>query len=327
MSQAGRTKVVVDTDIGTDPDDCLALAYLALHPDCDLLGVTIVTGDVAKRAVIADLLLRVCGRSDVPIHLGRREVLLKGDGQPNVQSYEYVEPLLVAKKAAAAGDPPQQQQVVLQRPENTAVDFLRQTIRDNAGEVVLLTIGPLSNVGTLFALDSELPSLCRDIVSMAGKFFDPENPKEWNMLCDETSTGIMLKTPRPRHRFVGLDVTRPCTLQAEQAKQQVYENLGDLGALMETLGDWWLTKKQRFTFHDPLAAAVIFQPDLCTWKQGKVSLDPNTGATTFEPNTEVTSIEGRDGNDIVAATINPDKFFEHYFAIIKNGLKADHRAE
>ncbi|KAF7533665.1 hypothetical protein G7054_g6885 [Neopestalotiopsis clavispora] len=302
MSQAGRTKVVVDTDIGTDPDDCLALAYLALHPDCDLLGVTIVTGDVAKRAVIADLLLRVCGRSDVPIHLGRREVLLKGDGQPNVQSYGYVEPLLVTKKAAAAGDPPQQQQqVVLQRPENTAVDFLRQTIRDNAGEVVLLTIGPLSNVGTLFALDPELPSLCKDIVSMAGKFFDPENPKEWNMLCDETSTGIMLNDPAAAAPL--------------QAKQQVYENLGDLGALMETLGDWWLTKKKRFTFHDPLAAAVIFQPDLCTWKQGKVSLDPNTGATTFE---------GRDGNDIVAATINPDKFFEHYFAIIKKGLKAGH---
>ncbi|ETS74694.1 hypothetical protein PFICI_13178 [Pestalotiopsis fici W106-1] len=298
MSRAGRTKVVVDTDIGTDPDDCLALAYLALHPDCDLLGVTIVTGGVEKRAAIAEVLLRVCGRSDVPIHLGRREPLLKGDGQPDVQSYEFVQPL----------------DHRVEWPENTAVDFLRQTIRDNAGEVVLLTIGPLSNVGTLFALDPELPSLCRDIVSMAGTFFNPESHLEWNMLCDETATAIMLKTPRPRHWFVGLDVTRPCTLWTEDVEKRIYKDLGDLGALIQTIGDWWLKKKQRFTFHDPLAAAVIFQPDLCKWRRGRVVLDPNDGATGFD--------EGK-GDDIVAYDVDPDAFFAHFFAVIKNADQAE----
>lgn len=302
MSQARRTKVVVDTDIGTDPDDGLALAYLALHPDCDLLGVAVVTGDVEKRAAIADLLLRACGRSDVPIHLGRREPLLKGVGQPLVQQHEFVRPQLL-------------QGPQVERPENTAVDFLRRTIRDNAGEVVLLTIGPLSNVGTLFALDPELPSLCKDIVTMGGKYFGPEkHQKEWNMLVDETAAGMVLKTPRPRHRFVGLDVTRPCTLQAEDVERRLMTDLGELGALIKTTGDWWLKKKGRFTFHDPLAAVVIFHPDICQWKTGRVVLDPNNGATSF--------IEG-DGDDTVAVKVDPDVFFSRYFAVISN---ADQRA-
>ena len=42
-------KVLFDTDIGTDIDDALALAYLLCQPECDLLGVTTVSGDVTAR--------------------------------------------------------------------------------------------------------------------------------------------------------------------------------------------------------------------------------------------------------------------------------------
>ncbi|KAH6652495.1 inosine/uridine-preferring nucleoside hydrolase [Truncatella angustata] len=291
---SGRIKVVVDTDIGTDPDDGLALAYLALHSACDLLGITIVTGDVQKRAAVAEILLRTCGRSDVPIHLGRREPLLKGAGQPLVQQYDFIEN--IHHKIA--------------RPENTAVHFLQSTIRNNPGEVVLLTIGPMSNVGTLFALDPELPTLCRDIVSMCGKYFGPEkHKKEWNMLVDETAAGIMLNTPRPRHRFVGLDVTRPCTLQSADVEDRLFRDLGPLGTLFRESGDWWLRKKGRFTFHDPLAAAMIFHPEICQWKKGRVSLDSGNGATSFE--------EGDKASDLVAVEVDPEAFFSHYFAVVK----------
>ncbi|KAK9791328.1 putative Inosine/uridine-preferring nucleoside hydrolase [Seiridium cardinale] len=294
MSECRRTKVLVDTDIGTDPDDGLALAYLALHPACDLLGITIVTGNVQQRAAVAEILLRACGRTDIPIHLGRREPLLKGAGQPLVQQYEYVKDL--GHNEA--------------RQENTAVEFLRQTIRQNPNEVVLLTIGPMSNIGTLFALDPELPSLCQEIISMCGKYFGPEkHKKEWNMLVDETAAGIVLNTRRPRHRFVGLDVTRPCTLQADQVEKQLFQELGQLGALLRTSGDWWLKKKGRFTFHDPLAAAMIFQPELCHWKKGRVVLEAGNGATSFE--------EG-EGSDFVAAEVDPEAFFLHYFGVVTN---------
>ncbi len=45
-----------------------------------------------------------------------------------------------------------------------AVDFLRDTIRARPAEIMLLAIGPLTNLGVLFALDPEMPSLLKQLV-------------------------------------------------------------------------------------------------------------------------------------------------------------------
>ena len=36
------TKVLLDTDIGSDIDDAVCLAYLLKQPQCELLGITTV---------------------------------------------------------------------------------------------------------------------------------------------------------------------------------------------------------------------------------------------------------------------------------------------
>ena len=62
--------VVLDTDIGTDVDDALALALALASPEIDLIGVTVVDGNVEVRAEIAARLLGMAGRSDVPVFVG-----------------------------------------------------------------------------------------------------------------------------------------------------------------------------------------------------------------------------------------------------------------
>ncbi|KAK8112109.1 uncharacterized protein PG998_008566 [Apiospora kogelbergensis] len=263
-----RIKVIVDTDIGTDPDDGLALAYLALHPRCNLLGVTIVTGDVQQRAAVAAVLLRACGpeAAKIPIYCGRRNPLLEGNGQPNCQQYQYIQ-----KK----GD-------VLNRPENTAVDFIRKSIHENLNEVVLLTIGPLSNLGLLFALDPEIASACRGLVSMGGKFLPAGEPHlEWNIAVDRTAAGMVVNTRRPSHRFVGLDVTRKVAWTKDEYLAFQDEVEGPLKPVLYKLSKWWMSIKDFMTFHDPLAAAVIFEPQLCTWVAGHVKIDPRNAKVTF----------------------------------------------
>ena len=47
------TQLLLDTDIGTDVDDALALALLIAKPDVDLVGVTTVHGHAPLRAAIA----------------------------------------------------------------------------------------------------------------------------------------------------------------------------------------------------------------------------------------------------------------------------------
>ena len=62
--------LVLDTDIGTDVDDALALAFAVRHPDIELVAVTTVSGDTLKRAQIAAKLLRLAGRGDVEVAAG-----------------------------------------------------------------------------------------------------------------------------------------------------------------------------------------------------------------------------------------------------------------
>ena len=72
-----RTRVILDTDIGTDVDDCLALAFLLGSPELRLEGVTCVYGDVQLRSRMIRKLLRLAGRDDVPVMLGAGEPLLR----------------------------------------------------------------------------------------------------------------------------------------------------------------------------------------------------------------------------------------------------------
>ncbi|MEO1442977.1 MAG: nucleoside hydrolase, partial [Chloroflexota bacterium] len=69
-------RVILDTDIGTDVDDILALTMLLNSPQEKLLAVTCVYGDVTLRAKIA---MRAMQLRDVtvPVYCGAREPLMR----------------------------------------------------------------------------------------------------------------------------------------------------------------------------------------------------------------------------------------------------------
>ena len=70
------TRVILDTDIGTDVDDCLALAVVLGSPELALEGVTCVYGDVDLRARMVRALLRLRSAGGVPVPAGARRPLL-----------------------------------------------------------------------------------------------------------------------------------------------------------------------------------------------------------------------------------------------------------
>src|SRR5204862_1648209 len=90
---APRIPILLDTDIGSDIDDAVALSYLLRQPRCELVGITTVTGDVAQRAACAEVLCRAVDREDIPIHCGASKPLLYGPGQPNVPQHAAIQRL------------------------------------------------------------------------------------------------------------------------------------------------------------------------------------------------------------------------------------------
>ena len=54
-------KVLLDTDIGTDIDDAVCLTYLLNQPQCELLGITTVTGEPVKEQCWPVLFANIMG--------------------------------------------------------------------------------------------------------------------------------------------------------------------------------------------------------------------------------------------------------------------------
>ncbi len=288
------TKVLLDTDIGSDIDDAVCLAYLLAQPECDLLGITTVSGEPVRRAQIASAICKVAER-DIPIYPGA------GD------------PLLVPQKQPVA-----QQAAKLDRwshhtsyPSGEAVEFLRRTIRRHPHEVTLLTIGPLTNIALLFAVDPEIPSLLRQLVMMCGVFTDnlarSTTKAEWNARLDPHATAMVYRARPPIHRSVGLDVTTHVTLDKPAVQARF------TAPLLQPVMDFahvWFAERDLLTFHDPLAAVSIFDPAVVEYTRGTVTVDLNhpelAGRTLWQPG---------DGYHEVALKVNAERFFASYFSV------------
>ncbi len=281
-----KIPILLDTDPGSDIDDALAISYLLKKPECDLLGITTVTGPVNERAAISEVLCHAAGRKDLPIHCGRSEVLAYGPGQPNCPHF------------AAIADLPHRRD----RRANEAVDFLRHTIRSRPGEITLLSIGPMQNIALLFAIDPEIPMLLNEFVSMAG-VFKMNIESEWNCASDPVATAIVGHSKRNRHYWIGLDVTTQCTLGKEECQARFK---GPLLELVLKMAHDWFDHSSKITFHDPLAATTIFRPDICTFEQGSVTVNHEKGQTSFEIG---------NGRDLVAMKVDVASFFEEFFAV------------
>lgn len=284
-------KILLDTDIGSDIDDAVCLAYLLARNDCDLLGITTVSGDTRQRAMMASALCRVAGRS-VPIRPGAVEPLLVGQQQPDVP------------QAAALGSWPHDETF----PSGEAIEFMRHTIRSHPGEVTLLTIGPLTNVALLFAVDPEIPSLLGGLVMMCGVFTGPggAGAREWNALLDPHATFLVYRAAPPIHRSVGLDVTTRVSLPAAEVRQRFGHPL--LRPVLD-FAEVWFGSRERITFHDPLAAVALWQPDICSWSRGTVEVETESarlgGLTRFQPDPS--------GGHEVALDVDAERFFGAYF--------------
>ena len=292
-------RILLDTDIGSDIDDALALAYLLRQPRCELLGVTTVSGHPDLRAALCSALCRNAGKPDIPIHVGIDKPLLVDQKQPEAPQARALGPWPHADFDARC----------------TAIEFLRETIRANPGEVTLLAIGPQTNIGVLFATDPEIPTLLKRLVFMAGSFLR-ENKGEWNVLCDPHASAIAYGVggrPRPAELVsFGLDVTTRVRLQREEARAKL-RSVAALAPVAD-FAEIWLERSERITFHDPLAAACIFEPDICAYRDGEVTVecaDPeHRGWTEFR------DADGDAAPHRIAVDVDAARFFEHYFSVV-----------
>jgi purine nucleosidase len=291
------TKILLDTDIDIlgDIDDALCLAYLLRQPQCELLGITTVSWDTHWRARVASAMCRAAGKH-VPIFPGASV------------------PLLAPLPEVTVGDTSDEEPAFLRWPhdqdfpQGEAVEFMRRTIRANPGEVVLLAIGPFTNIALLFAADPEIPALLRGLVLMGGLFGRPDRA-EWNARFDPHATAMIYRAPVAVHRSIGLDVTERIQLDSAGVRERL-----DLDG-SDPLRDWlevWFRHRPLITLHDPLTAAAVFDEGICRFERGQVEVEhadaQMTGITGWQPG---------NGPHEVALEVDQERFLEHYFGVLQ----------
>ena len=289
------TKVLLDTDIGTDVDDAVALAYLLCHPRCELLGITTVTGEAEKRASLASALCKAAGKK-IPIYPGADQPMQSEQRQR------------IAQQAAVLPNWPHETDF----PKDQAVDFLANTIRAHPGEVTLVAVGPFTNVGMLFSQHPDVAELLAGLIVMGGNF-DETGPEagriEWNVAGDMLASEIVYKTPVRLHRSLGLNVTQKVMMSADETREKYTASL--LRPVLDMAEIWFDGFYPFITYHDPLASATIFEPDLCRYEQGNVILDK-----TDNPGKTIWQTGGSDAPHQIAMTVDVERYFEHFFNVV-----------
>lgn len=258
MSAVGRSieerhvviRTILDTDIGTDVDDCLALALILGSAEFVLEGVTCVYGDVELRGRMVRKLLALRG-VDVPIRLGTRPPLL-GLRDIHWVGHEGQGLLEEGDEAAFSAE--------------HAVDFIVRMAMENPGEIHLLAIGPLTNVALAMLKEPRLAKNLAHLTIMGGALRGPDSLRlpvaEHNVVCDPEAAHVVLSSGAPM-TVVPLDVTTRCSIRTEHVARM--RAVGDPfhDAVAEQVERYPRFATQGSTFlHDPLAAATAIEPGL-----------------------------------------------------------------
>ena len=186
---AERTRLVFDTDLGEDIDDLYALYYALCHPRLDVVAVTTVHGDTLAKARLTAKLLRVAGRTDIPVGAGiglSAERIARGEKLPD--------PAKAARSSYLRYLTPDDSEWTLEVP--SAEEVTAQALRRSASPVALVGIGAMSNLAAVIrAADAPTRRKIRCAAIMAGETQAVWN--EYNVVCDPEAADYVLTCGLP----------------------------------------------------------------------------------------------------------------------------------
>lgn len=292
-----KIKIIIDTDIGDDADDALAICLALKSEELEVLGITTVFRNTGARARIAVRLLQLMGREDIPVYAGIGHPLVdEADVKtvpvqllPGMEHLEY-------------------------RKEMDGVEYLRQSLEQSEGDITLVTIGPLTNIGVLFRSCPEIKGKVKEIVMMGGAYYMHYN--EWNILCDPEAAHIVYSSGVPI-RAIGLDVTTRC--QVDDGLVSLFKNSGkpEVELLGELLMCYYENRGRHTFLHDPMALFAVYDKELITYSGEDIHVElqgKHTRGTTF--NTWKIGVGNSRQNVRCAKDIKAEEFVEKFKEII-----------
>lgn len=282
-------RVILDTDIGDDIDDAFALALALSSPQIKLMGVVTAWGDTGLRARLAGRFLCETGEANIPVFAG----------VPTKSKTVFTQ-----RKWAQASS------ALKQPPAGAGIDFILKTIRRYPGQITLIAIAPLSNVGALIDKDPATFRKLKKVVLMGGSIrrgYDylgqpaGKPSAEYNIQMDVASANKLLASGVPIF-MLPLDSTQ-LDLDAA-ARARLFEKKTPLTGVLSQLYAEWSAATNRRTpvLFDAMAVAYDVDPKLCPMTPLRLHVD-RAGFTRVDDGTP---------NVNVCLKSNSDEFFSFY---------------
>jgi inosine-uridine nucleoside N-ribohydrolase len=246
-----KQKVIIDTDLGDDIDDVFALALALRSPELQILQIDSAYGDTHLRARLLEHFLHDAGEPEVPVAQGVTT---------HVQN-------VFTQRAYA------EQQAEPSRPYADAIGTTLDLIRKSPGEITLIAIAPLSNIGAMIDRDPGTFRKLKRVVLMGGSIYhgygDKKAPEpEWNIKMDIGSAQKLFASGVPIF-VMPLDATN---LKLDEAKRQlVFKHGSRLTDQLAILYKQW--GGQTPTLFDAMAVAYAIDPALCPTTPMHISVD------------------------------------------------------
>ena len=244
--------VIVDTDPGVD--DAVAILMLLANPAWRILGFTATAGNVplARSTRNCLALLEYAGRTDIPVY--------RGAARPVRGRYAY------ARHVHSTSGLTRRLPDPTMRPSETrAVPFLESALVNATEPVVIIALGPLTNLARLWRKNPAALRAADRIVVMGGAVRTEGNASphaEFNFYSDPTAARIIMDSGLPL-TAIDLAPCRRVAISRSQAERIRCSNrLGTLAA--ELLHGWFARDPSRreFNLYDPLAVLAATHPHL-----------------------------------------------------------------
>lgn len=260
-----KRKLILDVDTGTD--DAVAIMCAALHPDLDLVGCTTVNGNVEVRYCTNNTLraLDFVGRSDVPVHEGLRAPLARPDF-----------PIPRAQKAETGihGRELPIPDTVRGKQDAGAVEFLVEIYRAATDEIVLMPVGPLSNIAAVLAVDPGFAERVPEVIIMGGAHHkgNVTPSAEFNIWADPEAAAKVFAAGFRKVTLLPLDATHKALVSLERSRQLAA--LGTAAGLAASRfidqrihaydDNQPMDERNAAPVHDALCVAFMLHPDIVT---------------------------------------------------------------
>jgi inosine-uridine nucleoside N-ribohydrolase len=249
-------RVIIDTDPGTD--DAIAILLALNSPELKVEALTVVAGNVTAAQGLQNALqlASLAGRPDIPVALGAQKPLVQklvtaeshgGNGLAN----------LTLPPARSAADP------------RFAPDLIIELVHRYPHEIILVPVGPLTNVALALCKDPSIAGLVKEVVLMGGAISggNVDAVAEFNIYVDPEAAQMVFHGGWPL-TMVGLEIGRKALFRRDHLAL-LRKTRGTQNDFAASLLEYRVNGSETYgpggtPLYDPTALAAVIDRSLIT---------------------------------------------------------------